>query len=189
MAIKTQEEINYWFQEHTIKSASDLSAIEKLLDINGLVIPNNIIINRGGSTYHNFDIWYHVEVEEITYPKTYEECCERVNACPTVGISYDSNEDMLYNDEVDLTLLTLRKLLICRNAYWKIAGEEMGLGDSWKYDMSKDEFSCAISYQYGWIEKNEIRHKNAILAFPTKEMRDAFYENFKDLIEQCKELL
>lgn len=27
------------------------------------------------------------------------------------------------------------------------------------------------------------------LAFPTAEMRDTFYENFKDLIEQCKELL
>ena len=30
---------------------------------------------------------------------------------------------------------------------------------------------------------------NVLLAFPTEEMRDAFYENFKDLIEQCKELL
>jgi hypothetical protein len=65
----------------------------------------------------------------------------------------------------------------------------MRLDKDWKYDMSKDEFSCAISYQYGCIEKNEIRHKNAILTFPTKEMRDTFYENFKDLIEQCKELL
>ena len=27
------------------------------------------------------------------------------------------------------------------------------------------------------------------LAFPTEEMRDAFYENFKELIEECKELL
>ena len=123
------------------------------------------------------------------YPTTYEECCERVNACPTVGISYDSNEDMLYNDDVDLTLLALRKLLICRNAYWKIAGEQMGLDKSWKHDMAKDDFSYAISYQYGCIEKNEIRHKNAVLTFPTKEMRDTFYENFKDLIEQCKELL
>lgn len=26
-------------------------------------------------------------------------------------------------------------------------------------------------------------------SFPTKEMRDAFYENFKELIEKCKELL
>lgn len=123
------------------------------------------------------------------YPKTYKECCEIINACPTVGISYDSNEDMLYNDEVDLTLITLRKLLICRNAYWKIAGEQMGLDKSWKHDMVKDDFSYAISYQYGCIEKNEIRHKNAILAFPTKELRDTFYENFKVLIEECKELV
>ena len=37
--------------------------------------------------------------------------------------------------------------------------------------------------------ENETYNRNAILAFPTEEMRDAFYENFKDLIEQCKELL
>ena len=37
------------------------------------------------------------------------------------------------------------------------------------------------------IDKENYR--NTVLAFPTKEMRDAFYENFKDLIEQCKELL
>lgn len=30
---------------------------------------------------------------------------------------------------------------------------------------------------------------NKILAFPTAEMRDAFFEDFKELIEQCKELL
>ena len=30
---------------------------------------------------------------------------------------------------------------------------------------------------------------NHILSFPTEEMRDAFYENFKDLIELCKEFL
>ena len=34
-----------------------------------------------------------------------------------------------------------------------------------------------------------VCHRNAVLAFPTEEMRDAFYENFKDLIEHCKELL
>lgn len=39
------------------------------------------------------------------------------------------------------------------------------------------------------IVKSGTSHRNAILAFPTEEMRDAFYENFKDLIENCKELL
>ena len=30
---------------------------------------------------------------------------------------------------------------------------------------------------------------NMILIFPTEEMRDAFHENFKELIESVKELL
>ena len=112
------------------------------------------------------------------YPKTYKECRAILNYMIGSMSGYKSS-----------LLANLQSLLICRDAYWKIAGVEMGLEDSWKYDMSKDEFSCAISYQYGCIEKNEIRHKNAILAFPTKEMRDTFYENFKNEIEDCKELL
>ena len=124
------------------------------------------------------------------YPKTYRECCERVNSCPTVCISYDSNEDMLYNDEVDLTLIALRKLLISRNAYWKIAGEEMGLDKPWKPDWKhlNRKFYCNYNSKNN-IVKNVTYGENKILVFPTEEMRDAFYENFKDLIEECKDLL
>ena len=39
-----------------------------------------------------------------------------------------------------------------------------------------------------FITTSKIRGQQ-ILTFPTKDMQDAFYENFKDLIEQCKELL
>ena len=119
------------------------------------------------------------------YPKTYKECCERVNACHTVGISYNSNEDMLYNDEVDLTLLTLRKLLICRNAYWKIAGEEMGLGKPWEPDWD----NLSTNHEFIKIDKGCFTYSSRVLVFPTEEMRDTFYENFKELIESCKELL
>lgn len=123
------------------------------------------------------------------YPTTYEKCCKIVNACHTVSITYDSNEDMLYNDEVDLMLLALRKLLICRDAYWKIVGEELGLGKPWKPDWndSKPKYTIVV------IENKLVLHhalsQNFILAFPTEEIRDIFYENFKDAIEQCKELL
>ena len=191
MARKTQEEINYWFQDNTIKSGMDLSLIEKILHLNNLDTPNNIIIHKNGLIYDDFARWYCDEVKECIYPTTYEECCERVNVCPTVGISYDSSEDMLYNDEVDLTLLALRKLLICRNAYWKIVGEEMGLGKPWEpeYVTLIDNNYHTIQTFNGEIDKSGTSHRNAILAFPTVEMRDAFYENFKDLIEQCKELL
>jgi hypothetical protein len=39
------------------------------------------------------------------------------------------------------------------------------------------------------ISRHISTHIHFILAFPTEEMRDAFYENFKYLIEECKELL
>ena len=132
---------------------------------------------------------YEIKVEEgrtyivkkkPKYPKTYEECCKIIQSVPNFYI-----DTHLYSYELD----SLYKLLIHRDAYWKIAGEEMGLDGPWKYDISKGEFSSAISYQYGYIRKRETRYKNTILAFPTAEMRDAFYENFKDLIEECKEFL
>lgn len=89
-------------------------------------------------------------------------------------------------------LTNFQRLIIFRDVYWKIAGEEMGLDEPWKPDWlsgRKEEKYCIAT------QNNEIWHNfseyggNEILAFPTIEMRDTFYENFKDLIESCKELL
>lgn len=133
-------------------------------------------------------------VKQFKYPKTYEKCCE-VLGCKAndfyTEFSCDGNDVEIsdYEDKIDDLLQNFRKLRYYRDAYWKIAGEQMGLGKPWEYDMSKDKFSYAISYQYGYIQNTEIRYKNIILVFPTKEMCDTFYENFKELIETCKELL
>jgi hypothetical protein len=83
---------------------------------------------------------------------------------------------------------SLTRLLICKSAYWKIAGEEMGLGNPWEPDWGKS--ACyTICCNTNRIVFGIDKFRNAVLAFPTKEMRDAFYENFKELIEQCKVLL
>ena len=80
------------------------------------------------------------------------------------------------------------KLLICRDAYWKLAGEEMGLDKPWKQDY--DDRCFIIANNNGNIHTYEYHGtNNIILAFPTEEMRDAFYENFNEEIEMCKELL
>ena len=79
----------------------------------------------------------------------------------------------------------LYKLLVCRDAYWKIAGEEMGLGKTWE---PRDANDRNIIRRVG-DEMRKGYNISCVLEFPTVEMRDAFYENFKDLIEQCKELL
>lgn len=115
------------------------------------------------------------------YPKTYEECAKVLLERASV------RNDIGYKGDL---IVTLQKLLVCRDAYWKIAGEQMGLGKLWKPDWEKaDERKYCIVNTEGNVAKWVQKTTNKILAFPTEEMRDAFYENFKDLIELVKELL
>ena len=79
--------------------------------------------------------------------------------------------------------------MICRDAYWNIANEQMGLGRPWAPDWTISETKFTIVEITGIVVKSIDMCNKHILAFPTEEMRDAFYENFKDLIEACKELL
>ena len=81
-------------------------------------------------------------------------------------------------------------LLYVRDAYWKIAGEQMRLGKTWKPDWKNagERKYCIVNTE-GNITKWVQKTTNKIFAFPTEEMRDVFYENFKDLIEECKEFL
>ena len=66
----------------------------------------------------------------------------------------------------------------------------MGLGKPWKPDWSdEDKTKWVIFNLQNKIKLATREVVNAILAFPTEEMRDAFYENFKSEIEFCKELL
>ena len=133
------------------------------------------IVIKNGKTF--------VQKKKPKYPTTYEECCE------VIGISR-------HDVEIDLPhpyqqkMFNLFKLLICRDAYWKIAGEQMGLGKSWEpiWDYNQPDKYILINVRNS-IHKDFRCLESAILAFPTEEMRDDFYENFKDLIEQVIELL
>ena len=117
------------------------------------------------------------------YPKTYEEC---VRIAKNIH-GYDINIDAPAYREL---LESFVKLLICRDAYWKIAGEQMGLDKPWEPDWSNDdETKFCIYTTQNIISLDIFGVDNKILAFPTEEMRDAFYKNFKKEIEQCKELL
>ena len=79
-------------------------------------------------------------------------------------------------------------LYICRDAYWKLYGEEMGLGKPW--ENGRCEVVYGICRDHDDIVKQDDCWGGAhIFEFPTEEMRDAFYENFKEFINECKELL
>lgn len=119
------------------------------------------------------------------YPKTYGECHELM----VQWKEYDCNP----NSELilcDATIHDFCKLIVARNIYWKIAGEQMGLGEPWKPNWLNTEQDKFVLYTHNnVICSNRFVLGHNVLAFPTAEMRDIFFENFKDLIEQCKKLL
>ena len=120
------------------------------------------------------------------YPKTYKDCCE------VLALKTMDNDAQGYKAYL---IIRFQELLIARDAYWKIAGEQMGLDKPWEPDYNEESYEqgspikYVIYYTGTYITKGVKCTPSHILAFPIEEMRDAFYENFKELIEICKELL
>lgn len=261
--MKTQQEVNNFFQENTVNVSAIYQIVQYLKDFN-LKLPNNVILHEKGigqayffkwfdngpfkpgdvlvsqagnlvlfSHLENDVVYYHCmldksgffsieldcgigkskdcylasddqkqrllnslkntgyefdaktnSIKKLKYPNTFVQCKETLSFKATAG--YARTLSFKYA----LLLGSLDRLLICRDAYWKIAGEQMGLDKPWEPDWEhgKDKFYC-ISTTEGEIVLGEWYIDNKILAFPTEKMRDAFYGNFKDLIERCKELL
>lgn len=127
---------------------------------------------------------YYVERIKPNYPKTYEECCG------VLGMTYDYPDIRMVSIVESNLYSSFIQLIRCRDAYWKIAGKQMGLEKPWKPGWTNpSERKYCITTTEGNITKLSQKTINKILAFPTEEIRDMFYENFKDLIEACKEFL
>ena len=126
---------------------------------------------------------YYAVKKQPQYPKTYKDCCD------ALGLKTLDNDAQGYKAYL---IISFQELLIARDAYWKIAGVQMGLDKPWEPDWTNEECPdmAYISYDGKSIDKEYgFPCCNMILIFPTEEMRDAFYDNFKGLIEVCKEFL
>ena len=99
--------------------------------------------------------------------------------------------NLLEDDELasPTSMRKFQELINARNAYWKIAGANMGLGRSWEPNWTSFEGYPAI-YMYRYqITLSVAKDVHHCLVFPTEEMRDMFYKNFRKDIEECKEFL
>ena len=114
-----------------------------------------------------------LEKKKKKYPKTFEECVHVLEG-----------ENRMPLEQMN----TFRKLIDARNAYWKIAGEEMGLGKPWENGRCEVVYGICRDYD-DIVKQNDCWGGAHIFEFPIREMRDAFYENFKEEIEICKEFL
>lgn len=142
--------------------------------------------------------FYEYVNKKLKYPTTYEECCDILFIPPYYNLRYHTYEPRYEEYATSNTLLSLQdklntfgKLIICRDAYWKIAGIEMGLDKPWApvYVTLNNNTYFTIQTFNDEIDKSITSYRNVILAFPTEKIRNTFYENFKNLIEQCKEWL
>ena len=133
-----------------------------------------------------------IKPKQPQYPKTYEECCEVLGMQSNLFLCLSSQdiggevEEKSYGYKMAYQMNCLYELLVCRDAYWKMAGD-------WSFKIGSDsqDVVYAITVYGSGIMKNfyYALNCNCVLVFPTEEMRDAFYENFEELIEKCKELL
>lgn len=112
------------------------------------------------------------------YPKSYEECCDILQLESKFILS-----ELTITEEI--TIKPFIQLKRCRDAYWKLA--------DWSFKIGNHDNSTvyAITIFGNGIIKDfyHALNCNRILVFPTEEMRDVFYDNFRELIEKCKELL
>lgn len=124
-------------------------------------------------------------------PKTWEECIAKIKDLECI----DSNGDI---DEVDFNfgivydhindipkglgkpMLALCQLLVCREVYRQGWKPNWTNGDENKY--------CIIHNNTKIIGTINVT-TSRILSFQSAEIRDQFLENFKELIEEAKELI
>lgn len=134
---------------------------------------------------------YYLVKKQPQYPKDYGECRKVLGMQSNLFLSLDFDGEVKeesYGYKMACQMNCLYELLVCRDAYWKIAGDwkpELGL----RYNNKGTHYTIitygagAIKYEY--TDLNDYR----VLMFPTAEMRDSFYNNFYDLINKCKELI
>ena len=172
---------------------------EETMEKNEHLILDCILTDKGHELvpYEGYEIKqegdkYYLVKKKPQYPKTYHECCEVLGMQSNLYLSLSSQdidgevEENSYGYKMVYQMNCLYELLVCRDAYWKMAGD-------WSFEngsVSRDVV-YAITVHGSGIMKNfyYALNCNNILVFPTEEMRDSFYNNFYDLINKCKELI
>lgn len=129
-------------------------------------------------------------------PKTWEEFCK---ICPQIMkdevcigggscLSYYNEDDIrhpiydrrvLPNKNVAEAMLALCQLIQLRNYY----------NDGWQPDWNDGTNKYVIVGLNNHIHKTTQYCYSSVLAFRTEELRNEFFNNFKELIETAKELL
>jgi hypothetical protein len=113
--------------------------------------------------------------QENTFPKTYYECYQLLFNETSV------KEPILnINEEYIKDITPFIKLKICRDAYWKIL--------NCTYETSC-KFNIGVTPFTKEAYKFEKSSRHIFLRFPDRDSRRLFFDNFKELIEECQQFI
>ncbi len=149
-------------------------------------VPEGYEIDKEKSTFENI-VFKKVENE---LPKSWEDL-ETINGFYVNSASnIDKVKDEAYAVEDNKNVFPTRKEAEACLALAQLCQLRDRYNDGWKpnWAMYKTEKWCIEVVNYK-ITKNTYYTIHRVLAFKTKELRDEFLENFRDLIEIAKPLL
>lgn len=107
-------------------------------------------------------------------PKDFAECAK------IMGVG---EGELAYIDSItDVRAKEISKLIICRDAYWRLAGD-------WKPDYKKRNKKHCIATHGDKVGVATTISKRRKFAFPTVEMAEMFGECFASPLECCKYIL
>lgn len=184
---------NYYWTDEMIDCLVEEENLIERFDNNGLpfnewlshkgafYIPDNYVLkDENGNVINTNKIV--LEKKKKEYSKTFIEVLDFWYPDRELGDDYQRSH------KKDL-IEKFQDLLYAKDVYWKLAGEEMGLGKPWEPDWTDHNFKYCIKVMGNTIECVSEMNIRCVLAFPTEEMRNDFLNNFKKEIEECKEFL
>ena len=163
--------------------------MEKTITFN---IPKGYVIDKEKSTDDNIVLKLNtVKLVDPSKPKTWEEYCEKTKGKtsyymdPSSGITLSIFGNCPFLSEFETeeevkTFAAYSKLLKLRKKWigdWK---------PKWANDYQKKYVICNYS---DIVAKDTVITASHCLSFPTPEMRDKFFDCFKDYLEQAKDLI
>ena len=134
-----------------------------------------------------------VEIVKVELPKSWEEFCENnpikageyfINEYSEIIYAAEKHraanlKNILPNKETAEVFLALMPLIQLRDCYRQ----------GWKADWNQPYKKYCIHCNCNSVSVFDCIYHSRVLSFQSKEIRNEFLENFKDLIEKAKELI
>ena len=135
-----------------------------------------------------------IEIVKVELPKSWEEYCEQN---PIVDWEYFINErseiDEIRKRErnplTDMSTIQLREMAIAFRALMQLIQLRDCYRQEWTPDWEQPYKKYCIYCEGDSVFPFDGTFNSRVLSFQSEEIRDEFLNNFKDLIEQAKELI